>query len=403
MSICQGFINTKAGLTILESKLPKNKIIVASDWACRGPHLEAMLADFEKFYGDLLSVLRSTDLAIVNVETTFSEKGNPILKAGPNISCPKEMVKGLQVVPFHVACLANNHTRDFDSEGLQETIRIIEEADLHATGVGSSEKEIVKPLILDLKGTKIGIINVAEGEACLPPYKGAPGVASLDLARIKKQLMELTENVDFKMVIVHAGREYAPVPPPYIQESYQQLVRDGADLIIGHHPHVPQGIEIYRGVPIIYSLGNFAFWQDNDNPYQHIGFLVELELVGSRLSQLKLIPYSVQPEGLSLLESEEEKQFYSDLELVSEVLYDPKKVVQLWEAFADVHYERKGETQLLLDYSTPLQGARSKNFFITKAHSEIMITIMERIQYKTIGTSPEWAKQIVRKWIGMSE
>lgn len=399
----KGLIRTGAGSSILEEKLPNRRLIVAADWACRGPHLEAMAENPEAFYGDLLPCLRDADLAIVNVETTLSESGEPILKAGPNISCPEEIAGGLQAVPFHIACLANNHTRDFGPQGLEETIELLERAGLSTCGAGACEEEIIKPLIWQLGQIKVGILNVAEGEACLPPQSGEPGVASLDLARIEKQLADLKETVDFTMVIAHAGREHVPAPPPYIQKAYRKMVRAGADIVVGHHPHVPQGIEIYRGVPIVYSLGNFVFWQETANPYQHKGYLVQLELRGSHLAGLSLFPYKILPHGLALLTGDEEREFYQELEMLSELLYDPEKIAQLWAAFADIHYTQRGETKLVLDYSTPLQAARSKNFFVTPAHRELMITMMERVQYQTIGTSPQWARDLVKRWFGISE
>lgn len=396
----EGLIKTEAG-PILEGQLAKQKVIVAADWACRGPHLEAMKENPKAFYGDLLPHLQEADLAIVNVETTLSQRGAPILKAGPNISCPGEMVQGLQAVPFHIACLANNHTRDFGPEGLEETIGLLQQAGFVTCGAGLCEEEITKPVVWELGGIKLGILNVAEGEACLPPRRGEPGVASLDLERITKQLAQLEETVDFKMVIVHAGREHVPAPPPYIQKAYRQMVRAGASLVVGHHPHVPQGIEIYQGCPIVYSLGNFAFWQEEKNPYLHKGYLVQLELLGSRLAGLKLLPYKVLPQGLELLTGEEERQFYQELEMLSELLYDPEKTDQLWAAFADFFYSRRSERELVLDYSTPILAARSKNYFVTPAHRELMITMMERVQYQTIGTSPDWARELVERWLGI--
>ena len=395
----EGLIKTSAGEQALEEGKSK-RIIVTADWACRGPHLEAMQKDPIAFYGDLLPRLQAADLAIVNVETTLSEKGAPILKAGPNISCPEECVAGLQAVPFQVACLANNHIRDFDGAGLVETLEILKAAGLATCGAGATPEEITAPLIWELGEIKLGILNVAEGEACLPPQEGEPGVAGLDLVRIEKQLAELKQKVDLSLVIVHAGREHAPSPPPYIQTAYRQMVRAGADLVVAHHPHVPQGIEIYRGVPIVYSMGNFVFWQEQANPYQHKGFFVELELAGSRLAEIKVVPYGIYPEGVSLLEGPEKKQFFEELKMLSQLLYDPEKTEELWNAFADHHYDTRQKPELVLDFSTPQAAARSKNFFITPAHRELMITMMERIHYRQIGTSESWAQELVRKWLG---
>lgn len=378
----------------------RKRVVITADWACRGPHLAAMQKDPTVFYGGLLPRLKAVDLAITNVETTLSQKGEPILKAGPNISCPGECVEGLLAVPFQLACLANNHIRDFNDEGLVETVEILKKAGIATCGAGATPEEIAAPVLWQLGEITLGILNVAEGEACLPPKEGEPGVASLDLARIEKQLAELKETADFAMVIVHAGREHVPSPPPYIQSAYRQMVRAGADIVVAHHPHVPQGIEIYQGVPIIYSMGNFVFWQEEDNPYQHKGFFVELEFVGSRLGELRVVPYGIYPEGLALLKGAEREQFFEELEMLSRLLYDPEKTQELWAAFADLYYELSPEKELVLDYSTPLAAARSKNYFITPAHRELMITMLNRIHYGQIGTSEGWAQELVRKWMG---
>ena len=81
----------------------------------------------------------------------------------------------------------------------------------------------------------------------MPSREGRPGVASLELERIEKQLAQLKETADFTLVVVHAGREHVPAPPPYIQTAYRRMVRAGANMVVAHHPHVLQGIEIYRG------------------------------------------------------------------------------------------------------------------------------------------------------------
>lgn len=395
----EGLIKTELGEEAL-AKGDRKRVIVTADWACRGPHLAAMQKDPTTFYGDLLPRLKHADLAITNVETTLSQKGEPILKAGPNISCPAECVEGLLAVPFQLACLANNHTRDFDAEGLVETIEILEKAGLTTCGAGATPDEIYAPVLWELGELTLGILNVAEGEACLPPKEGEPGVASLNLARIEKQLSQLKETADFSMVIVHAGREHVPAPPPYIQSAYRQMVKAGADLVVAHHPHAPQGIEIYKGVPIVYSMGNFVFWQETDNPYQHKGFFVELEFIGSLLGEIQVVPYGIYPEGLSLLKGAEREQFFEELELLSQLLPDTEKTQELWAAFADLYYGRRPEKELVLDYSTPLAAARSKNYFITPAHRELMITMMNRIHYQQIGTSAQWAQELVSKWMG---
>ena len=396
-------VKDRKGFSILEENFTTQKVVVTSDWISRGPHEKAMQENSEFFYGNLLPVLRNADLTIVNVETVLGDLGKPIWKGGPTLKSSGKMTRALEVVPFHLACLANNHVRDYGAEGLAETIKLLHQAGIDTIGAGCCEEEITKPSIIKLGDTTLGILNVAEGESSLPPYVGAPGVASMDLQRIEKQISTLKEKIDVIMLIVHAGREYVPAPPPYIQEAYREMLRYGADVVIGHHPHVPQGIEIYQGRPIVYSLGNFAFWQPAPNPYQHLGYMVELEFKGSRLVSLAVIPYKILSDGLTLLEGEEEKHFYTEFQMISRLLYDSKKVAELWEAYVDIFYERTGGTKLVFDYSDQHSAAKTANCFRTITYSEMIITMMERVRDETIGTSPKWARDLVSRWMGISD
>ena len=312
----------------------------------------------------------------MNVETVLGDVGEPIYKGGPPLRSSGQAIKALEKVPFHLACLANNHVRDYDAEGLAETIRLLHSAGIKTTGASCCAEEITRPAIIEVGAITLGVLNVAEGESSLPPYEGAPGAASIDMARIKKQISDLKDTVDFIMVIPHAGREYVPAPSPYVQDIYRQMIRYGADIVIGHHPHVPQGIEIYRGCPIVYSLGNFAFWQPAPNPYQHLGYMVELELKGSRLENLAVIPYKILSEGLRLLEGEEEQKFYSELDMISQLLYEPQKVLAIWEAYVDRFHTRNPGTELFFSYSTPHLAARTRGCFATVTYSKMIITIL---------------------------
>ena len=80
------------------------------------------------------------------------------------------------------------------------------------------------------------------------------------------------------LVIFHGGREHTPLPPPYVVHDLRAIAEMGAHAVIAHHPHVPQGIELHHGVPIVYSMGNFVFWQTDPAFYRHAGYLVHLDL-----------------------------------------------------------------------------------------------------------------------------
>src|SRR5690606_20574966 len=117
-----------------------------------------MIEDPEAMYGELLPFLQNSDLRVVNVEAVLGDEGEPIAKGGPNLKLDERVISGLTSVPFDVACLANNHTLDFGPQGLSRTIQTLEQAGIRTVGAGMNRDEVEKPLIMEVKGTRIGII-----------------------------------------------------------------------------------------------------------------------------------------------------------------------------------------------------------------------------------------------------
>jgi poly-gamma-glutamate synthesis protein (capsule biosynthesis protein) len=130
--------------------------------------------------------------------------------------------------------------------------------------------------VTQTSGVQLAVVNAAEGEEGRSVNNG-PGVIDLYQDCLTQQITALREQVDVIVAVLHAGREFVPAPPPYVQRTYRALVNAGADLVVGHHPHVPQGVEVYQGRPIAYSLGNFALWHPNGSPFRRLGYLVSAQ------------------------------------------------------------------------------------------------------------------------------
>ena len=214
------------------------RAVIAGDWAPRDAYLSLLADEPVNCYGDLLPVLRDNDLRIVNVELTLGPEGLPIPKAGPNLKAPATTIASLTSVPWDVATLCNNHVFDFGPEGLAATIRRLHEAGLQTVGAGLTQAEAETPLRLEVAGAPVAIVNCGEGEEnrC---QDGGPGVSGFDEERLAARVRDLRETGHVVIVISHAGREYTPLPPPYIHRWYRRLAEAGAHLIVGGHPHVP--------------------------------------------------------------------------------------------------------------------------------------------------------------------
>jgi poly-gamma-glutamate synthesis protein (capsule biosynthesis protein) len=215
----------------------------------------------------MLPVLRGADLRIVNCECALTAGGKPVWKSGAVFKGLPTHVSGLNRVPFEVACLANNHVFDYGLRGFRETLDVLHRNGIRTVGAGLTFEEAVSPLTVKVKDTRITIVNFSEGED-LTASRGGPGVCGWEIEKLVGLVRKVKKRGDFLIAVGHAGLEYIPFPPPYVVEAYRALAEAGADCVIGHHPHVPQGLELRDGRLIAYSLGNFVFWQPGDLYYR---------------------------------------------------------------------------------------------------------------------------------------
>ena len=252
---------------------PEASVILCADWAPIRAFAEPLAADPEAAYGDLLPVLRRADLRIVNLECPLSAGGEPACKSGSVFKGLPVHVRGLTAVPFQVATLGNNHVFDYGLEAFRETRELLGAHGIRTLGAGLDAAEAWAPLLLEVAGVRIALLNFCEGEDLTAAGAG-PGVAGWEVDRMVRLVREARAAADAVIVIAHCGLEYIPFPPPYVAEAFRRVAEAGADLVVGHHPHVPQGVEIHRGVPICYSMGNFLFHQETALVYRKLGYLV---------------------------------------------------------------------------------------------------------------------------------
>jgi hypothetical protein len=221
---------------------------------------------------------------------------------------------------------------------------------------------------------------------------------------VERHIREAKQQADIVLAIYHGGREHAPLPPQYVVDGLRKAAEAGATAVIAHHPHVPQGIEIHHGVPIVYSQGNFVFWQPEPVYHRHVGYLVHLEFAGDQLVKLELSPYKIEAGGLSLLKEAEKDCFMKQLHEVSLLLADPEAVKDVWNAFVDRVGVQGMVARLQSDLDkiaedVPAGTARLFNMFFTSAHNELFLNGLKRAATGQIGDSPEWAQQLVERWL----
>ncbi|NUP99108.1 MAG: CapA family protein [Armatimonadetes bacterium] len=376
------------------------RVVIAGDWAPRHRYAALLADEPESCYGNLLPLLRDNDLRIVNVETVLGSEGTPIPKNGPHLSADPATIASLTSVPWDVATLCNNHVFDHGPEGLKVTIERLQAAGLATVGAGLAQADAEATLRLTVKGQRVAIVNAGEGEEnrC---KDGGPGVSGFDEERLAARVRDLRETGHVVIAIIHAGREYVPVPPPYIHRWYRRLADAGAHLVVGGHPHVPQGVEVRNGCPICYSTSNFLFWFDQPAKSRE-GYVVQAEFVGDTLAALQLLPYQAEPEGIRRMTPAEQTALYEQLRVVSEPLRDPALIAAHWEAYS----EQIGNgmldglrRQLTLMETNALAGAENlRNYLDTPAHRELILTWLRLIMEGRTGQAAPWAVDLLAQW-----
>jgi poly-gamma-glutamate capsule biosynthesis protein CapA/YwtB (metallophosphatase superfamily) len=379
------------------------EILISADWASIRAFDPIIAASPEAIYGDLLPVLRASDLRVTNLECTLDARGQPVWKSGSVFGGRPEHLKGLASVPFEIVTLASNHAFDYGIESFQRTTRLLGESGIRHAGAGLSAEEARRPLLFEVRGIKLALINFCEGEDFTAAVHG-PGVFGWEIPRVIDLVRQVREGVDLVLVIGHCGVEYIPFPPPYVTAAFQRIAEAGADLVIGHHPHVPQGVQIHRNVPICYSLGNFVFYQETDLLYRKLGYLVKAGLARGSISHVEILPYEIGADRLSLLAGERRTWFFEVLEKISRPLLNEEDIRAAWHGFLRA-YGLEGfrqEVRMILEKmeGDPRKGAAMfRNRILTMQHREHWADALTRIVEGTIEAAPQWAYDLTREWL----
>ncbi len=223
--------------------------------------------------------IQSCEIAICNFESPiFHQNMKPIKKVGPHIYQSKNSIKYLKDAGFNFISLANNHIYDFGEKGIEETIKELKNFNIEFVGGGATFEEAYKPKIIEKNDIKIGLIAACENEfGCLYEEQNRGGYVWLFHPLIEDNIRDLKvkTDCDFVILVAHAGVEDIEIPIKEWRDRYKRLCDVGVDVVIGHHPHVPQGYEKYNNSLIFYSLGNFyldttPFYNKTDDSYSII-------------------------------------------------------------------------------------------------------------------------------------
>ena len=269
--------------------------------------------------------LRAADITIGNVESALGDTGEPASKRYP-FRAPPEAAESLALAGFDIVSLANNHAGDYGSEALLQAISLLNEQGISPIGAGGNAHEAHAPSLNEVNGLKLAFFSYVNvpveastgfDTASWEAGGDTPGIAWADPEQITADVVAVHDQVDLVVVALHSGFEYLAAPSEPQMAAARAAIDAGADLVIGHHAHILQGIEFYGDGVILYGTGNFAF--EIDGPPETA--LFDIWLDGKGVRQIEVNPAIIQFGGQPrLAESWEEPAILSQLYYLTNIL-----------------------------------------------------------------------------------
>lgn len=257
---------------------------------------------------ELVDEMNKADIFMLNNEFAYSTRGTEIKEKSYTFRAHPKRVDILKEMGVDIVSLANNHALDFGVEALLDTFTTLEEAGIDYVGAGPNMERAKAPIYYTIGDTTIAYVAASRVIYAMDWYatNDRPGmIGTYDPALFVTSIMEAKENSDFVVVYVHWGVERTHEPVKYQKDLAKIYIDAGADVVIGCHPHVMQGIEFYKGKPIAYSLGNYWF-----NASKRESGLLKIYLNPDGSTDLQLLPAMNENTYTYLITDEKDRKAY---------------------------------------------------------------------------------------------
>lgn len=262
----------------------------------------------EVVFQGLAKVLEMADIRFANLENPISVRGEPVQK-NFRFRSPPETVAALTAARFDVLSFTNNHTFDFGLDAFLDTLDYLDQAGIQYAGVGRNRADALQPVIIEEDGIKVAFLAFMQ-RTILPVWSpplweagdDKPGVVFLDGEQGRETILhavrEAKVEADIVLVSLHWGFEGTRAPQEWQRSLARAIIDEGADGVLGHHPHLPFGVETHSGKPIIYSMGNLLFHPYD--PEARESFVATITAKRGGISGVTLHPIIMQ-DGLTAL------------------------------------------------------------------------------------------------------
>ena len=286
--------------------------------------------------GDDVRALMSGAINVANLECPVTSAETKRSLRSVNFKVEPELLEVLD--GFQAVSLANNHIADYLDQGIQDTIKHVDEKGLKWFGVGKTYTEALKPCIIECQGRKIAFFGATRWAN--PDSEHEWGTAVERIGKLKKLIRELKSSGCIVIPYFHWGYEYVRIPAPKERGIAKACIDAGADIVIGGHPHIFQGYEVYKGKYIYYSLGNTVFQSERfnngmamiiDDPRLFNSFLVSITIDENGILHPEPKFYQLSDTRVRMLTEEEAAAQKKELEKVSDILRLPYR--KYWKRY----------------------------------------------------------------------
>lgn len=266
---------------------------------------------------ELLQIMNDSDIFYLNHEYCIGESGTASTSKTYTFQAKPERMELLKEMGVDLVALANNHIYDYGPEATIETCDLLDKAEIPYVGGGRNIEEAKRPVYFEINGIKLGFVAASNAEVhryTPQATETEPGILlAYDMTEYLEVVREAAQNCDYLIAYMHWGTESSNYLNEQQQAEGRELLEAGADIVVGGHPHVLQGMEYVDGKPIVYSMGDF--WFNGKTKYTG---LLQLKITADGLEEMSFVPCQQTEYRVEYFdETAEQEAVYSFLEELS--------------------------------------------------------------------------------------
>lgn len=358
-------------------------IIIGADCVPTGNNEDKFISGKidEILSSNVVEVLQNADFRLVNLEMPLTGSNNKISKCGPALKASPLTINGYLNMRINAVTLANNHIMDYGSDGVRETIDVLNANGIEYLGVGSCKKDARKPLYKVINGKTICFYACVEHEFS-SASENKWGANTFDGYDTYSDIYGACKDSDYTIVLYHGGKEEYRFPSPELQTRCKNMIDCGADLILCQHSHCIGCYEIYKNKKIVYGQGNFIF-DLCDDEYWNSGMLVQI----NDDFTVDLLPFIKKNNMITLAEGEERTELLALLDNRNQLLAETSEISKQFiklssEQIYSYMYKISGvDRSLMFRILNKVSGYRFGRFYIKKRYSkQDMLNLLNYIE-----------------------